>query len=123
MFKINKVFYGLKQAPRDWYERLSTFLIRGHVDNTLFVKKNSDDMIVCQIYFDDIVFCATKPFMCQEFCDLIKGEFKMSMMGEVTLFIRLQIKQLEEGILIQQTKYTKDLLKKFEMDGTQWMEA
>ena len=75
-------------------------------------------MLVCQIYVDDIFFGATNSSMCQGFCDLLKREFEMSMMGEHTFFHGLQIKQLEEGIFIHQTKYTKDLLTKFKMDGS-----
>ena len=126
VIKLNKALYGLKQAPRARYEMLSTFLIqngyvRGHVDNTLFIKKNNDDMLICQIYVDDIIFGATNPFMCGDFCDLKKGEFEMSMMRELTFFLGLQIKQLEDGIFIHQSKYTKNLLKKFKMEGSKEM--
>ena len=78
-------------------------------------------MLVCQIYVDDIFFGATNSSMCQGFCDLLKREFEMSMMGELTFLFGLQIKQLEQGIFIHQTKYTKDLLKKFKMDGSNEM--
>ncbi|MBN8152385.1 hypothetical protein J0J37_22705, partial [Vibrio vulnificus] len=79
---------GLKQAPRAWYERLSTFLTenhysRGNIDNTLFVKRVGKNMLICQIYVDDIVFGATNKSMCDEFSNLMQSEFEMSMMGEL----------------------------------------
>ena len=101
VFKLYNALYGLKQVPRVWYDRLSTFrmqngYVRSHMDNTLFIKKNGKNMLVCQIYVDDIVFCATNPSICQEFCNLMKGEFKMSMMGELTFFLGLQFSFIKQ---------------------------
>ena len=123
VFKLNKALYGLKQAPRAWYERLSKFLIendfvRGSVDKTLFIKRKDQDLLVVQIYVDDIIFGATDETFCQEFAKLMQGEFEMSMMGELTFFLGLQIKQTNEGIFINQAKYTKELLKKFGMESS-----
>ena len=64
VYKLNKALYGLKQAPRAWYERLSKFLIENHfvrrsVDTTLFIKRKNQDILVVQIYVDDIIFGAT----------------------------------------------------------------
>ena len=72
VFKLTKALYGLKQAPRAWYERLSSFLLqnnfkRGKVDTTLFIKNTDTDMIIVQIYVDDIIFGATNPNLCKEF--------------------------------------------------------
>ena len=68
--------YGLKQAPRAWYERLSTFLlehnfIRGKVDYTLFCKNIRNDLMICQIYIDDIIFGLTNPSVYKEFSELM----------------------------------------------------
>ena len=70
--KLDKALYGLKQAPRAWYETLSAFLIknkfvRGRIDNTLFVYKNNDDVILVQVYVDDIIFGSTNYKLCQQF--------------------------------------------------------
>ena len=67
---------------------------------------------------DDIIFGATDSSLCEEFAKLMQGEFEMSMMGELNFFLRLQIKQLEQGIFINQSKYTKELIKKFGMDNS-----
>ena len=122
VFRLNKALYGLKQAPRAWYERLSKFLLnngfsRGNVDTTLFIKRNQNDMLIIQIYVDDIIFGSTNESLCQDFAKLMQGEFEMSMMGELTFFLGLQIKQSKEGISITQSKYTKELLKRFGMEN------
>jgi hypothetical protein len=121
VYKVVKALYGLHQAPRAWYARLSTFLLehgyrRGAIDKTLFIKKNSRDIILVQVYVDDIIFGSTKEAWCREFEDLMKGEFQMSAMGELTFFLWLQVKQHPEGIFIHQEKYVKDILKKFDFD-------
>ena len=74
-------------------------------------------MLIVQIYVDDIIFGATNHCLCEEFSKLMQGEFEMSMMGELKFFLGLQIKQCKDGIFINQTKYAKDILKKFGMDG------
>ncbi|GJT56059.1 putative ribonuclease H-like domain-containing protein [Tanacetum coccineum] len=114
--------YGLHQAPRAWYARLSTFLLkhnyrRGTIDKTLFIKKNSRDIILVQVYVDDIIFGSTNKAWCDEFEVLMKGEFEMSAMGELTFFLGLQVKQEPGGIFISQDKYVQDMLKKFDMES------
>ncbi|XP_042983258.1 uncharacterized protein LOC122312662, partial [Carya illinoinensis] len=122
VFKLTKALYGLKQAPRAWYERLSGFLIekgfsRGKIDTTLFIKYENDDILLIQIYVDDIIFGATNENMCQVFAKTMQEEFEMSMMGELTFFLGLQIKQTKSGTFINQSKYIKELLKKFGMEN------
>ena len=122
VFKLTKALYGLKQAPRAWYERLSGFLIekgfsRGKIDTTLFIKYENDDILLIQIYVDDIIFGATNENMCQVFAKTMQEEFEMSMMGELTFFLGLQIKQAKSGTFINQSKYIKELLKKFGMEN------
>ncbi|KAK6126820.1 hypothetical protein DH2020_039438 [Rehmannia glutinosa] len=122
VYKFKKALYGLKQEPRAWYDTLSQFLthnrftkgfIRGKVDTTLFVFEKGQDCLLVQIYVDDIMFGATNDSLCKKFSKLMQGEFEMSMMGELNFFLGLQIKQCQEGIYISQSKYTKELLKKF----------
>ena len=120
-FKLKKSLYGLKQAPRAWYERLSKFLIysgfkMGKIDTTLFIKPKDNDMLIIQIYVDDIIFGTTNVSLCEEFAKSMHSEFEMSMMGELTFFLGLQIKQLKEGTFINQVKYIRDLLKKYNLE-------
>ena len=112
----------MKQAPRQWYERLSSFLLshsyeRGKTDKTLFIKKTSSDIILVQVYVDDIIFGSTNENLCRQFVESMQGEFEMSMMGELNYFLGLQIKQLDHGTFLSQTKYCKELLKKFDMEN------
>ncbi|XP_038711817.1 uncharacterized protein LOC120006011 [Tripterygium wilfordii] len=118
VYKLNRALYRLKQVPRAWYERLTNFLLstgfsRGTADKTLFVKKDHKHILVAQIYVDDIVFGSTSVSLSQEFGELMKSEFEMSMMGELTYFLGFQVKQSQEGIFISQTKYASNLVKKF----------
>ncbi|KAJ9547379.1 hypothetical protein OSB04_019922 [Centaurea solstitialis] len=120
VYKLNKALYGLKQAPRAWYDTLSTFLlskgfVRGKIDSTLFLKKYPKHILLVQIYVDDIIFGSTNPKLCEKFELLMKSEYKMFMMGELTFFLGLQIKQSEKGIFINQGKYVHEMLKKFDL--------
>ena len=83
MYKLKKTLYGLKQAPRAWYERLSKYLVkkgysRGGVDQTLFTKRSNHDIIVAQIYIDDIVFGATSHKFVDQFVQHMSTEFEMT---------------------------------------------
>ncbi|GJQ99339.1 putative ribonuclease H-like domain-containing protein [Tanacetum coccineum] len=120
VYKVVKALYGLHQAPRAWYATLSTFLehhgyIRGTIDKTLFIKKDKKDIMLVQVYVDDIIFGSTRKSWCDEFKALMKGRFQMSSMSELIFFLGLQVKQKTEGIFISQDKYIADMLKKFDL--------
>ena len=81
MFELEKAFYELKQAPRAWYEKLSSFLIknnlvRKNVDKTLFILRKSSEILIVQIYIDDIIFGATNENLCLEFSKLMQSELR-----------------------------------------------
>ena len=121
VYKLKKPLYGLKQASRAWYETLRDFLLSKRfimckVDTTLFTKKIGKDLFVLQIYVDDIIFGSTNQEFCKEFGDMMANEFEMSMVGELSYFLGLQIKQIKNGTFVSQGKYIKDMLKKFGMD-------
>ena len=118
VYKLKKAIYGLKQAPRAWYDTLCGFLLdsgfkRGSVDKTLFTIKVGSDILVVQIYVDDIIFGSKSEELCKKFSELMKEKFEMSMMGEMSYFLGLQVKQSPTGIFINQSKYTKELIEKF----------
>ncbi|GJY57792.1 retrovirus-related pol polyprotein from transposon TNT 1-94 [Tanacetum coccineum] len=128
VYKLKKALYGLKQEPKAWYDRLKDFLIKheykmGMVDNTLFTKKKSSNLIIVQIYVDDIIFGLTCQDMCDEFAKIMHDEFEMSMMGELNFFFGLQIKQMEDGIFFNQSKYIKEMLKKFGLEDSKLMKT
>ncbi|GJV22306.1 retrovirus-related pol polyprotein from transposon TNT 1-94 [Tanacetum coccineum] len=128
VYRLKKALYGLKQAPKAWYERLKAFLIKhdytiGMIDNTLFTKKKEPNLIIVQIYVDDIIFGSTCQEMCVDFAKIMHDEFEMSMMGELNVFLGLQIKQLEDGIFFNQSKYIKEMLKKFRLEDSKPMKT
>jgi hypothetical protein len=90
----------------------------GLVDNTLFTKKKDSHIIIVQIYVDDIIFCSTCQELCVDFSKIMHDEFEMSMMGELNFFLGHKIKQLEYGIFFNQSKYIKDMLKKFGLEDS-----
>ncbi|GJS60030.1 putative ribonuclease H-like domain-containing protein [Tanacetum coccineum] len=87
---------------------------RGAIDKTLFIKKDRRDIMLVQVYVDDIIFGSTKSSMVKDFEELMQKEFKMSSMGELTFFLGLQVKQTTAGIFLSQDKYVKDILNKFD---------
>ncbi|GJZ97756.1 putative ribonuclease H-like domain-containing protein [Tanacetum coccineum] len=89
---VEKALYGLHQAPRAWYETLSTYLLdngfqRGKIDKTLFIKRDKSDILLVQVYVDDIIFGSTRKKMCTEFEKMMHKKFQMSSMGEFTFFL------------------------------------
>ena len=122
---LHKALYGLKQAPRAFYKRLSNFQLekgfsKGKVNTTLFTKRMNNDLLIVQIYINDIVFGTTNHYLCKEFSKLMQGEFEKSMIGELKFFLRLQIKQSKDRIFINQSKYVKNLLKMFEFENLKY---
>ncbi|GJX27841.1 retrovirus-related pol polyprotein from transposon TNT 1-94 [Tanacetum coccineum] len=121
VYRLKKTLCGLKQAPRSWYDKLSSFLIehhftKGFVNPKLFTRRHGDDILLVQIYVDDIIFGSTKPVFAKRFEKLMKYNFEMSMIDEMKFFLRLQVHQSPRGICICHSQYTLDLLKKHEME-------
>ncbi|GJS70291.1 retrovirus-related pol polyprotein from transposon TNT 1-94 [Tanacetum coccineum] len=105
-------------APRVWYDMLSSFLISNDfskvsVDPTLFIRRKGNELLLVQIYVDDIIFVASTPELCDLFAKIMCSKFKMSMMGKISFFLGLQISQSPRGIFIKQSKYALESLKKY----------
>ncbi|GJW25064.1 putative ribonuclease H-like domain-containing protein [Tanacetum coccineum] len=118
VYKVEKALFGLHQAPRAWYETLSTYLLdngfyRGQIDKTLFIKRVKGDILLVQVYVDDIIFSSNKKSLCIDFEQIMHKRFQISLMGELTFFLGLQVKHKENGIFISQDKYVGEILKKF----------
>ena len=122
VYKLKRALYGLKQALRAWYDRLTSYLIengfkRGNADSTLFIRRDKKDLVVAQVYVDDIVFGSTNDTLAKSFANEMKKIFEMSMMGELTYFLGLQVKQIDKGIYINQVKYARNLVKRFGLEN------
>ncbi|GKF31618.1 putative ribonuclease H-like domain-containing protein, partial [Tanacetum coccineum] len=92
VYKAEKALYGLHQALRAWYEALSTYLLdngfqRGIIYKTLFIRRNKGDILLVQVYVDDIIFGSTKKSLCTEFEKMMHMKFQMSSMGQPKLGI------------------------------------
>jgi hypothetical protein len=93
VYKLSKMLYGLKQAPRAWYARLKMFLLEhvyvmGSVDKTLFTLNHGTDFLLVQIYVNDIIFGGSSHTLVSRFQEIMESEFQMSMMGELTFFLK-----------------------------------
>jgi hypothetical protein len=129
VYKLRKALYGLKQAPRVWYGRLRGFLFErgfemGKVDQTLFLLRQGRDILIVQVYVDDIVFGGLSNSLVARFAeDMSSSRFvhQASMMGELQFFLGLQIKQSKEGTFVHQAKYTKDIVRRFKMEDSNVM--
>ncbi|GJR13949.1 retrovirus-related pol polyprotein from transposon TNT 1-94 [Tanacetum coccineum] len=119
--EVFKALYGLKQAPRAWYDTPSKFLLannffKGAVDPTLFTRKSGKHILLVQIYVDDIIFASTDHNACNIFSKEMSSKFQMSMMGQMSFFLGLQVSQSPRGIFINQAKNALETLKKYGMD-------
>ncbi|GJR66643.1 retrovirus-related pol polyprotein from transposon TNT 1-94 [Tanacetum coccineum] len=121
VYHLRKALYGLKQPPRAWYDELSNFLMskgftKGTIDPTLFTIRYREDILLVQIYIDDIIFRSINPKISKRFEKLMHSRFEMSLIGEMQFFLGLQIHQSPRGIFINQAKYALEILKKYGMD-------
>jgi hypothetical protein len=87
----------------------------GSVNKTLFTLNHVTDFLLVQIYMDDIIIGGSSHTLVSKFQEMMESEFQMSMMGELTFFLDIQVKQMKQGTFMHQAKYTKDLIKKFNM--------
>jgi hypothetical protein len=112
---LNYVFEDLRRtkAPNNFL--ITNGFKVGKADPTLFTKTIAKDLFVCQIYVDDIIFGSTNKSTCEEFGRIMIQKFEMFMMGELKYFLGFQVKQLQDGTFISQTKYIQDILNKFGM--------
>eukprot|EP00253_Pinus_taeda_P030743 PITA_30743 len=119
--RLRKALYGLKQAPRAWYYHLDKYLhqqgfSKGSADSNLYIKIENDKLLLLVVYVDDIIFGNNGEAMSQSFALVMQKEFEMPFLGQPTYFIGLQLQKNEGGIFLSQTKYLKQILKKYVME-------
>jgi hypothetical protein len=121
--KLRKAPYGLKQAPRAWYSRLDKYLQqagfrKGSTYNNLYIKLSQGNILLIEVYVDDIIFGSDDDRLSHKFAKDMQNEFEMSLLGELSFFLGLQIRQSNQGIFISQTKYIREMLKRFGMEDS-----
>jgi hypothetical protein len=119
--KLKKALYGLKQALRAWYSRLDKYLQqtgfrKGSADNNLYIKVSQGNILLIEVYVDDIISGSDDDRLSKKFAKDMQNEFEMSLLGELSFFMGLQIRQSNQGIFISQTKYIREMLKRFGME-------
>jgi hypothetical protein len=113
--KLKKSLYVLKKKPRAWYRRLDKYLQqqglrRGSTYSNLYIKVEHDNLTIIEVYVDDIIFRSDDDRLSKKFSKDMQSEFEMSLLGELTFLLGLQISRLDEGIFISQTKYIKEMI-------------
>ena len=109
MWKLKKALYGLKQAPRAWYDRLDRYISqqgfkRCNANSNIYFKTKKNGLLIIVVYVDDIIFGCNNDKLSHDFAEVMGREFEMSMIGELSFFLGLQISQTSEGIFISQSK-------------------
>jgi hypothetical protein len=89
--------------------------VMGSIDKNIFTLKYGNDFLLVQIYVDDIIFGGSSHTLMSSFQEMMEKEFQMSMMGELTFFLCIQVKQTNQDIFVHQAKYTKVLMKMLKM--------
>lgn len=120
--RLNKALYGLKQAPRYWNRRLNDWMLRqgfqrSQCDSCLYIKTAGDGaMVYVTVWVDDLLICGTTLEDVVAFKQSISSEFKMKDLGPVHFCLGMRIRQDQNGIAIDQERYSLAVLKRFNMD-------
>eukprot|EP00253_Pinus_taeda_P001492 PITA_01492 len=119
--RLKMSLYGLRQAPRVWYYQMDKYLhqqgfTKGSTDSNIYIKIDNDKFLILVVYVDDIIFGSNEENISQNFALVMQKEFEMSLLGELTYFLGLQVQQNKDGIFLSQTKYLKHILKKYGME-------
>jgi histone deacetylase 1/2 len=120
--KLNKAIYGLKQAPRAWYDSLRHTLLNWGFQNTksdssLFVLKEADHTTFLLIYVDDIIITGSNNKSLEAFISQLNLAFSLKDLGNLHYFLGIEVYRDNSGMYLKQTKYIRDLLKKFNMEN------
>ncbi|KAK2446248.1 putative mitochondrial protein [Trifolium repens] len=121
VLKLKMALCGLKQAPRAWNARIDKYFqeknfIKCPYEHTLYIKLQGRDILIVCLYVDDLIFTGNNPTMFEEFKKEMTKEFEMTDIGLMSYYLGIEVKQEDQGILITQEGYAKEVLKKFKMD-------
>ncbi|CAM8902479.1 unnamed protein product [Rhodiola kirilowii] len=120
VYRLKKALYGLKQAPRAWFSRIKTYFDRegfknSSLDHSLFIKKSGDKILFVCLYVDNLVYTGNDVDLCKDFNDSMKREFEMTDLGTMKYFLGVEVTQNSKGIHLNQKKYAKEVLERFQM--------
>ncbi|GKD45674.1 retrovirus-related pol polyprotein from transposon TNT 1-94, partial [Tanacetum coccineum] len=122
VYRLRKALYGLKQAPRAWYGRIESYFLKEGFEKcpyepTLFVKLSKENVfLIVSIYVDDLIITGSTLDLIEQFKVSMKSEFEMSDMGEMRFFLGVEVIQSEDGIHLNQRKYAREILERFNME-------
>lgn len=121
-YRLKNALYGLKQAPRSWYSRINAHLInlgfeKSLSEFTLYIKKVDNEILVVSLYVDDLLVTGSTKELIDEFKERMKDAFEMTDLGRKSFFLGMQVQQNGIEIFVSKTKYAKEILKKFKMEG------
>ncbi|KAK6158984.1 hypothetical protein DH2020_006298 [Rehmannia glutinosa] len=116
--RLVKSLYGLKQAPRQWHIKFDNVMMSNgfrinECDKCVYVKGTPDSFIIVCLYVDDMLIMGSTRELIMRTKNMLKDNFDMKDLGLADVILGLQVKQLKDGTFISQTKYTRDLMKKF----------
>ncbi|XP_026458989.1 uncharacterized protein LOC113359596 [Papaver somniferum] len=114
-------FLKHKNDTLEEFKIIVRFSRGGGADKTLFTKLNGKNVLVAQIYVDDIIYGSTSKSLTDEFINIMSGESEMSNVGELSYFLGLHIQQQKDNIFLSQEKYARNLGEKFELKDTTLM--
>lgn len=118
--KLNRSIYGLKQAPKAWFDILSSFLLHigfhcCHSDPSLFIFKQNSIMLLMLIYVDDIILTGTHGEFIEKLISRLGDEFAIKDFGNLHYFLGVEVHQTPQGLILTQSKYTREMLTKAKM--------
>ncbi|GJZ68588.1 putative ribonuclease H-like domain-containing protein [Tanacetum coccineum] len=114
LFLAYASFMGFIFVPDGCKECLTIEEEKRHIDKDFVHQTYKGDILLVQMYVDDIIFGSTKKSLCDEFEGLMHKRFQMSSLGELTFYLGLQVQQKKDEIFISQDKYVAEVLKKFD---------
>ncbi|GKE00306.1 retrovirus-related pol polyprotein from transposon TNT 1-94 [Tanacetum coccineum] len=126
LYRPKKALFGLKQAPHAWYDQLSKFLLsqkfsKGVVNPTLFTRKEGKDLLLVQIYVDDIIFTSSNPELCDIFANIMSSKFKILMMGKYLSFSDYKFPKISKASLLTSPNTLLKWLKNMEWSLVTWL--
>ena len=120
--RLNRSLYSLKQAPIAWFHQLQHFLLlqgfrSSLFDSSLFIKRQQSTTVIILVYVDDLIITGNNSSLIDQVIELLCHEFDCRDLGSLGFFLGMEISSNSGTLLLTQTRYAFDLLKKFNMEN------